>query len=345
MEILSDLFTRKDLSKDTAYDYYYVLELHNRIKSACKVAQENISQVVADTLNKQDKQAILEVFVPGEKVLVLLPQSNNKLIFSLRGPFEVVKKQSHLVYQVNIDGQVSPLHVNLLRKYYDRQIVSETTSAMGVATTLPLTTEQHPAPIDSGLSSSDNSVVSTNAVEPFTIFSEFPLPANIDNWELVFTDDLNACNSSIVKETCEDCVLKTLPTDNEKSKVTINPPLDDGKVKQVHKILTKFSDTLTSLPGHTHTVQHKIRLTTDEPVRVKPYQLPFASQNFVKDEIKKLLDLGVVEPSVSPFCSPIVLVKKKDGSLRLCIDFRKLKSVTVLDATDIPLPEDLFAEL
>ncbi|GFR89592.1 YG31B [Elysia marginata] len=78
---------------------------------------------------------------------------------------------------------------------------------------------------------------------------------------------------------------------------------------------------------------------------VKPYQLPFASQKFVKEEIKRLLELGVIEPSVSPFSSPIVLVKKKDGSLRFCIDFRKLNAITVLDATNIPLPEDLFAQL
>ena len=65
----------------------------------------------------------------------------------------------------------------------------------------------------------------------------------------------------------------------------------------------------------------------------------------MKEEIKKLLELNFIEPSVSPFRSPIVLVKKKDGSLRLCIDFRKLNSVTILDATNIPLPEDLFAQL
>ncbi|GFN84050.1 gypsy retrotransposon integrase-like protein 1 [Plakobranchus ocellatus] len=58
-----------------------------------------------------------------------------------------------------------------------------------------------------------------------------------------------------------------------------------------------------------------------------------------------MLDLGVIEPSTSPYCSPVVLVKKKDGSVRFCIDFRKLNAATVLDATNIPNPEDLFVEL
>ncbi|GFR57724.1 Pol polyprotein [Elysia marginata] len=80
-------------------------------------------------------------------------------------------------------------------------------------------------------------------------------------------------------------------------------------------------------------------------VRVKPNPLPFASQEFVKEEVQKLLDLGVIEHSSSPYCSPIVIVKKKDGTLRLCIDFRKLNALTIFDANNIPLPEDLFAQL
>ncbi|GFO46156.1 Pol polyprotein [Plakobranchus ocellatus] len=58
-----------------------------------------------------------------------------------------------------------------------------------------------------------------------------------------------------------------------------------------------------------------------------------------------MVELGVIERSTSPYCSPIVLVRKKDGSLRLCIDFRKLNALTVQDATNIPLPEDLFTQL
>ncbi|GFS12279.1 transposon Tf2-12 polyprotein [Elysia marginata] len=121
--------------------------------------------------------------------------------------------------------------------------------------------------------------------------------------------------------------------------------LDVKQAYEVNQILAEFTDVLTSLPGHTKTIQHEIHVNSDEIVRVKPYQLPFASQEFVKEEIKRLSELGVIEPSVSPFSSPIVLVKKKDGSLRFCIDFRKLNAITVLDATNIPLPEDLFAQL
>jgi hypothetical protein len=52
----------------------------------------------------------------------------------------------------------------------------------------------------------------------------------------------------------------------------------------------------------------------------------------VQEEIKTMLELGIIEPSKSPWASPIVAVKKKDGSLWLCIDYRKLNSMTVSDA-------------
>ncbi|GFN80255.1 polyprotein [Plakobranchus ocellatus] len=106
-----------------------------------------------------------------------------------------------------------------------------------------------------------------------------------------------------------------------------------------------FHDILTSAPGCTNTLCHEIGLTTDDVIRVKPYPLPFAARDFVTQEVNDLLSLGVIEPSDSPYCFPIVVVKKKDGSMRLCIDFRKLNAVTVFDAENIPRQEDLFNKL
>ena len=120
MEILRDAFTKRYLSKETSYEYSYVLDLHNRIKSACKAAQMNTSEVASQSVQRQEKKSKLKVFLPDEKVKVLLPQTTNTLRLSLPGPYKIVKKQTQLVYLVESDGRVSPLHVNLLRKYHDR---------------------------------------------------------------------------------------------------------------------------------------------------------------------------------------------------------------------------------
>ncbi|GFN78674.1 reverse transcriptase [Plakobranchus ocellatus] len=118
-----------------------------------------------------------------------------------------------------------------------------------------------------------------------------------------------------------------------------------GSVQDVKELLIEFQDILTSVPGCTSTLSHEIRLTTDAVIRVKPYPLPFAAREFVTQEINDLLSLGVIEPSDSPYCFPIVVVKKRDGSMRLCIDFRKMNAVTVFDAENIPRQEDLFNQL
>ena len=67
-----------------------------------------------------------------------------------------------------------------------------------------------------------------------------------------------------------------------------------------------------------------------ELIRSKGYLVPFKARDVMDSEIKEMLELGVIEKSVSPYSSPVVLVPKKDGSVRFCIDFRKLNKVTDL---------------
>jgi len=86
-------------------------------------------------------------------------------------------------------------------------------------------------------------------------------------------------------------------------------------------------------------------LTTNDPIRIKGYPIPFHSQPVVKEEVEKMLDLGVIEPSNAPFSSPIVLIKKKDNSVRFCIDFRQLNKVTVFDAEPMPNMDEMFSKL
>ena len=65
----------------------------------------------------------------------------------------------------------------------------------------------------------------------------------------------------------------------------------------------------------------------------------------MRNEIRDMLSLGVIERSNSSYASPVVMVRKKDGSVRFCIDFRKLNKVIMFDPEPIPNPETLFGEL
>ena len=90
--------------------------------------------------------------------------------------------------------------------------------------------------------------------------------------------------------------------------------------------------------GHTNTIEHKIVLKDPDTVpfkecfcRILPPQL-----DEVREHLKLMLDAGVIWPSNSPWCNAVVLVRKKDGSLHFCIDFRKLNSLTVKDSHPLP---------
>ncbi|GFN82664.1 polyprotein [Plakobranchus ocellatus] len=140
-------------------------------------------------------------------------------------------------------------------------------------------------------------------------------------------------------------LVRTQPLASESGAVVIDLSMSSSQVQDVKELLIEFQDILTSVPGCTNTLCHETRLTTDAVIRAKPYPVPFAAREFVTQEINDLLSLGVIEPSHNPDCFPIVVVKKKDRSMRLCIDSQKLNAVTVFDAENIPRQEDLFNQL
>jgi hypothetical protein len=127
--------------------------------------------------------------------------------------------------------------------------------------------------------------------------------------------------------------------------VVINPELTGSQKKDLKRVFKKHESMLTDVPGSVDIQTHSVKLTGDKVVNVKQYPLPFQSEKVVCEEVEKMLQLGVIEESVSPYSSPVVLVKKKDGSIRFCIDFRELNKVTEFDAEPIPDVETLFTSL
>ena len=80
------------------------------------------------------------------------------------------------------------------------------------------------------------------------------------------------------------------------------------------------------------TVHHAIETGNHPPIYTPPYRVSYKDEQVQRQEINKLLEQGIIEESTSPWSSPIVLVRKKDGSVRCCVDFRKLNNVTTRDA-------------
>ena len=100
----------------------------------------------------------------------------------------------------------------------------------------------------------------------------------------------------------------------------------------------RYPDVFTDMPRETEVIPHRVKLTDDTPIHCKPYLLPFAMREELRNEVDSMLDMGVVRPSTLPYASPILMVKKKDGSNRVCVDFRKLNKITEEKVQKTPRP-------
>ena len=92
--------------------------------------------------------------------------------------------------------------------------------------------------------------------------------------------------------------------------------------------------------GWTDRTTHKIEVGNALPTKIPPRKTSFAEKELIESTVTELLHSGKIRPSNSPWASPVVLVRKKDGTLRFCIDYRRLNDVTVKDAYPLPRIED-----
>ncbi|GKE98894.1 putative reverse transcriptase domain-containing protein, partial [Tanacetum coccineum] len=106
-----------------------------------------------------------------------------------------------------------------------------------------------------------------------------------------------------------------------------------------------FHDDLPGLPP-SRQVEFRIDLVPGAaPVARAPYRLAPSEMKELSEQLQKLLEKGFIHPSSSPWGAPVLFVKKKDGSFRMCIDYRELNKLTVKNRYPLPRIDDLFDQL
>ena len=126
---------------------------------------------------------------------------------------------------------------------------------------------------------------------------------------------------------------------------TINNCLSPEQMEQLQLLLGQFSDVLNSDPGATTIVEHAITTGSAQSIRLAAYRVPHTYQVAVHKELREMEQAQIIERSTSPWAAPIVPVRKKDGSMRLCVGYRRLNAVSQTDAYPMPRVDELIDRL
>ena len=116
--------------------------------------------------------------------------------------------------------------------------------------------------------------------------------------------------------------------------------LDDIPV--VREFSDVFPKDLLGIP-----IDREIEFSTDllpgtSPISIAPYRMALTELKELKEQLQELLEKGFIRPSASPWGAPVLFMKKKDGTMRLCINYRELNQVTVRNKYPLPRIDDLF---
>ena len=253
----------------------YVLTMHEKLDKMTELVQENLSKAQKYQKSWYDRTARVRQFSVGDRVVVLLPTSTNKLRAQWQGPYTIKRKIGDTNYEVDMDDKgkrYRTFHVNMLKKWHD--------------------------------------------------------------------------SSTRVLFAAEE-ELETTRWDNNPEKMgpLISVQLSLSQQQALESVVEEFADVFNNEPGSTTLTEHRIETGSARPIRQRPYRLPHAYRDTVMKDLSEMEEAGIIKQSTSEWASPIVLVPKKDGTLRMCVDYRKLNSVSEADAYPMPRIDELIDRL
>ncbi|KAM7299364.1 retrovirus-related Pol polyprotein from transposon 17.6 [Ixodes scapularis] len=132
------------------------------------------------------------------------------------------------------------------------------------------------------------------------------------------------------------------------AQLDIDPMLPGPKRGQRINLLAEYRDCFATSSKVRQTAVAKHRIVTKDdarPVHRSPYRVSAKKREVIQEQVQEMLNDDIIQPSSSPWASPVVLVKKKDGTLRFCVDYRQLNAVTKKDVYPLPRIDDTLDRL
>ncbi|CAM5100675.1 unnamed protein product [Eretmochelys imbricata] len=127
--------------------------------------------------------------------------------------------------------------------------------------------------------------------------------------------------------------------------IRVSTDLTPNQKKEVTEMINQYQDVFSTKPGWTTEAYHHLITDSGAKVTLRHYQVPAAKREEIKAEVKRMLELGVIEEPHSQRSTPIVLVPKPDGTTRFCNDFRQLNEISKFDAYPISCIDELVDHL
>ena len=183
-----------------------------------------------------------------------------------------------------------------------------------------------------------------NEQYPFSIYPVLDEFMDVDSRHLTYDD---ADNRHLIQDK-EKLEVEDIAEHLRAMFKNANKNLDSDQIDKVIRVILMFETTFvdpTGAVGRTNAAVHLINTVTKEPIKQAPRRIAEKKKEVVKEEVLRMLELKVVRGSNSPWSSPIVLVTKKDGTVRFCVDYRKLNEVTKKDAYPLPRIDDILDAL
>lgn len=190
-----------------------------------------------------------------------------------------------------------------------------------------------------------NESAHTVKVPASKVLAELYVPFSVSPLATAQNRDTKTSQSPKSTATCNK--ISSTPVSPLKFDLTDTPLSEEWKQRITDK-LNSMSDVFATHDldyGHTTAVKHRIRLSDSTPFKQRPRPIHPSDYEAVRQHLKELCDANIIRESESPFASPIVIVKKKNGAIRLCIDYRKLNNQTIKDAYALPNIEEAFSAL
>ena len=159
---------------------------------------------------------------------------------------------------------------------------------------------------------------------------------HINNLKKYWVREVEVCRMSVVAEEDEENMVVGLK---------LSGKCEDFDDDVVRVLLEEYPSVFKDEPGMTNVCELDIRTGDNPPIASGPYRVPDRLKQEVKDEIENLVEMGVACPSHSPWASPIVPVIKKDGKIRMCVDYRRLNSITDSDPYYMTTLEEILEKV